>query len=378
MTIRKQIIITNTLMITLPAIVTACAAAALLSAAFITGNVLPRMNDVLKGIESSHIIRYSLMFFLFSSFTALLTAFSATIILSNKILAPIKDLTSAAYSIKNGQLDFELLGTNCKEINELCRAFDGMRLQLKESKLLEEKQITQRRIMLANISHDLKTPLTSIKGYISGIKDGVASSPEKLDKYLSIIYKKAEIIENMINNMSELSMLEMSKENFNFEYGCIIPFIQSVTDEYAENKNARISLDFPETDAEIKIDYIRMRRVLCNIIDNSIKYRKGDISNILLSVQKIDSGIIISVSDDGIGIRSDDTDKVFECFYRADPSRTPNIKGTGLGLAIAREIVNQHGGKIWLKSGEDGGLTVYIYLKNAEEGDELNEKNTDN
>lgn len=359
MTIRKQILIGGLLMILLPLIFMVCMTVLL----FIIGILSVGGNIFEISDEFSWTFRYMLLFSGGSLVIMLVTMPVSVIILSNKILTPIKRLTSAAYSIKNGNFDFEIMGTECSEIDELCYAFDCMRLQLNESRKLREKDLINRRIMIANISHDIKTPLTSIKGYISGIKDGVASSPEKMMKYIDIIYKKAEIIENMINNMIDLSVMEMSKESFNFEYGGIIPFITSVAEEYEENKYADISLDLPDKDVMVRIDYVKMRRVLCNLIDNSIKYRNGSKCSIVIEMKEDKSGVVISVSDDGIGIRGGDINRVFDVFYRSDPSRTPNIKGTGLGLAIAREIVENHGGRIWMKNGENAGLNVYIFLK---------------
>lgn len=358
MTIRKQIMISNFLMILIPGIFIVC----MIVSVFIIWLSSAGGNMFGMFEQPYWIYKYMMLLSCGSLLVMIITASATAVILSNRLLAPLKNLTSAAYSIKSGKLDFEIMGTECREINELCQAFDCMRIQLEESRRLRDKEFADRCIMMANISHDIKTPLTSIKGYISGIRDGVASSPEKTAKYIDIVYKKAEIIESMINNMSDLYVFGTSRESFKFEYGGILPFITSAAEEYDGNEHADIRLDLPDRDVMVKIDYEKMRRVLCNLIDNSIKYRKGDKCRIDISVREDENGIVISVADDGIGIQGD-INRVFDLFYRADPSRTPNIKGTGLGLAIAREIVEAHGGKIWLKNRAGAGLAAYVFLR---------------
>ncbi len=372
MTIRRQIIYSNILMLLVPMLLMIIAAVVMSVALFINSphNSFISPKDIylfLYGISPNSVIfRCITLFVLFFILTVIITSACITAVLSKKILVPIKELTAAAYKIKNGQLDFELLGSRCREINELCSAFDNMRLQLRESRNTEERQLVERRLMLANISHDIKTPLTSIKGYISGIKDGIASSPEKLAKYLDTIYKKTEVMENIINNMSDLSMLELSKLNFNFEYGNIAALIKTMCDEYEfDRPDVKISADIPQN-MTVRMDCQKMRRVFSNIIDNSIKYAKSGGCEITVNAEENDSGFVISVADNGIGIDSGNIGHVFDVFYRADPSRTPNIKGTGLGLAIVREIIESHGGNIWIKSKESVGTTVYIFLRRVD------------
>jgi len=381
MTIRRQIFIYNMyiLMITTLIIFFAVTSVFQVNFAVMRGRGIMAdkiISDIFTEIiRNSSIYKYSAIIIVSAIAGIIITAIVTNIMLAKRILKPIDELTAAVYKIKNNDLNFELLGSDIHEVNDLCKAFDDMRIQLKESRMQNEIQIRERKIMLANISHDIKTPLTSIKGYIEAIIDGVASSREKMDKYLGIICRKTAVIEEMINNMSELSMLELEKINMNFEYGNVGEFLRGIADEYNyENKHAKIKCLFSGDAVIINADFSMLRRVFCNLVDNSIKYRRGDVCDIDIDIMEIREGYIISVTDNGIGIKSSDIDNVFDLFYRADPSRTSNIKGNGLGLAIARNIVEQHGGKIWIESEKDKGTSAHILLRK----DDFNEENSDN
>lgn len=324
--------------------------------------------------ENGTVYKYAMLTIAAAVVLIIITVFSVNLMLARKLSKPINELTTAAYKVRNDELDFELLGSGINELNELYNAFYDMRMKLKENRKINEMQIYERKVMLANISHDIKTPLTSVKGYIEAIMDGVAVTRDKLDKYLGIIYKKTAVIEEMINNMSDLSMLELSKVKLNFEYGDVGEFIRSIADEYnSENKYVDIKCLFSGK-MIIKADFMMLRRVFSNIIGNSIKYRKYDKCSIDINIRERNEGYVISLADNGIGIESTDIENVFDIFYRADPARTPNIKGSGLGLAIAREIVEQHGGKIWLQSEKDKGTSAFIFLRK----EDIDEENFDN
>jgi signal transduction histidine kinase len=286
-----------------------------------------------------------------------------TVILSKSILNPIRELTLAADKIKTGKLDFEVMRASDEEVDALCKSFDEMRVKLKQSREKEEAYKAERSMLLANLSHDLKTPITSIKGYVEGIQDGVADTPDKMERYLRTIYAKANAIDEMVNNLSVFSKLEMNKLQFDFELGDINQFLRDILEECKldlQKNNMTLHERIPNKQVIIKIDYQKMHRVIVNLIENAMKYKEGDKGELSVSTEVANGGVFIKVSDRGIGISQSELKKVFEGFYRSDPSRTPNIKGSGLGLGIAREIIEQHGGKIWIKS--ENGTTVFMYL----------------
>jgi len=292
-----------------------------------------------------------------------------TTIMSRSLTRPIMDLTDAAENIRNGNLDFEVLGSQYDEINTLCTEFDNMRRELRRASRKEAAMKTERSMLLANLSHDLKTPVTSIRGYVDGIRDGVADTPEKVGRYLDTISAKAELIDEMVNNLSVFSKLELSKLQFSFETGDLSRFLAEVIAEYRldlEKNEMILTEKYTETKVPVRIDYEKMGRVFANLIDNAIKYKKPGQGTLLVSTYSGDGGIYAQITDDGVGIAKDKLNDVFEEFYRADPARTPNIKGSGLGLGIAKQIVTRHGGKIWLRSnGETTGTTAVIYLPAA-------------
>ena len=291
-----------------------------------------------------------------------------TRLMTKSIENPINDLAAAADYIRGGNLIFEVMGSDYDEIDRLCSNFDSMRRELKMAQERESYMKKERSMLLANISHDLKTPVTSIKGYVEGIRDGVADTPEKMNRYLDTIYAKAETIDDMVNNLSMFSKLELSRMTFDFEMGDINAFLRGLAEDYRldiEKNGVELVNKIPQEKAVVKIDYEKMSRVFSNIIDNAVKYRSDNKPVLEITTFTRDKGVYVCISDNGIGIEEKELKNVFEGFYRVDSSRS--IKGSGLGLGIVKQIVEKHGGKIWLKSeGLGKGTTAIIYLPIAE------------
>lgn len=311
-------------------------------------------------------LRYVIIWFVLviGVFAVITTGVTGT--LSGNIQNTLNDLTNAADNIRNGNLDIRVMESGYDEIDTLCRSFDSMRRALKTAEATEKRMHSERSMLLANLSHDLKTPVTSIKGYIEGIRDGIADTPEKQRKYLDTIYAKAVMIDEMVNNLSVFSKLELSKLKFEFAVGDFNEFVREIFDDYRldlEKENMELKIETENTPVKVKLDYEKMRRVFSNIVSNSIKYKKDDKGVLEVHSHSGDGGIYITVTDDGIGISESELKNVFDEFYRVDAARTMNIQGSGLGLGIAKQIVENHGGKLWLKSGGVGkGTTAVIYL----------------
>lgn len=321
-------------------------------------------------------VKYVIMWFVLCLFTFAVIMTLITRWLSESIQRPIKELTNSADKIRSGDLDFHIMGSSYDEIDALCTSFDSMRSALKRSKARERRLKEERNLLLANLSHDLKTPVTSIKGYIEGIRDGVADTPEKQRRYLDTIYAKAVMIDDMVNNLSMFSKLELSKLKFDFTEGDINAFLNDFVEDYRidlEKNNIELKKKLENTEAVVKIDYEKMGRVFSNLIGNAIKYKKNGAGCLTVSTHIADGGIYTVIEDDGIGIAPSELEKVFGEFYRVDAARSMNIKGSGLGLGIAKQIVENHGGKLWLKSeGTDKGTAAIVYLplvKCASKGD---------
>lgn len=292
----------------------------------------------------------------------------ATHFMTKSVERPINDLAAAADYIRGGNLNFEVMGSDYDEIDRLCTNFDTMRRELKMAQERENYMKKERSMLLANISHDLKTPVTSIKGYVEGIRDGVADTPEKMNKYLDTIYAKAKVIDDMVNNLSTFSKLELSRMTFDFETGDINVFLRGLVEDYRldmEKNGVELVSNISDETVAVKIDYEKMSRVFSNIIDNAVKYRNENNPMLEVTTFTRDNGVYVCISDNGIGIEEKELKNVFEGFYRVDSSRS--IKGSGLGLGIVKQIVEKHGGKIWLKSeGLGKGTTAIVYLPIAE------------
>ena len=218
-------------------------------------------------------------------------------------------------------------------------------------------------MLVSSISHDLKTPITSIKGYVNGILDGVANTPEKAERYLKTIYSKATQMDIMINDLLLYSKLDLSQLPFNFENTDIMDYFKYCIHESApelEKSNIEICLENNLDGLKyVKIDRERLMRVILNIIDNSRKYMDKEQGKITIILRETNSSIIIEIRDNGSGIDENDVNKIFDRFYRADAARS-EANGSGLGLAIAKQIVEGHGGTIWAVSHENEGTSILM------------------
>lgn len=288
---------------------------------------------------------------------------------SKRIIKPVELLKKAAREISCGNLDYEVVETGDEEIMELCRDFEEMRIQLKDSIKAKMKYDDNRTMLVSSISHDLKTPITSIKGYVEGILDGVANTPEKLDNYLRTVYSKAELIDALIDDLLLYSKLDLNQLPFNFEKTDALEYFNyCLYDSTVELEKANINISLENClkgTRFITIDRERMRRVIMNIIDNSRKYMNKETGKIIISLRETNSSIVIEIRDNGAGINKDDVNRIFDRFYRGNAART-ETKGTGLGLAIAKQIVEGHKGRIWAKSHDDEGTSILISLAKQE------------
>lgn len=283
--------------------------------------------------------------------------------ISKNILIPLRKLSAGSHRIKDGELDFKLDYDKSDEFGTLCKDFDEMRGHLKESveeRLRYEKYRTE---LLSGISHDLRTPLTSIKGYAEGLLEGIADTPEKQKRYYNAIHIRANDMEALVDSLSTYTHLENGQEHYNFKCLELKDYLEKVIQEYqidsAKNK-VEIRCDFTEDKLYVNIDGQKMQRVILNIISNSVKYRTKDSSVIRVETEGTDEYAVMRITDDGPGVKEEDLRHIFECFYRGDESRTRSGDGSGLGLSIVKQIVEGHHGK--LAAENRGGLSITIWL----------------
>jgi signal transduction histidine kinase len=295
-----------------------------------------------------------------------------TYFVSRSIIRPLRALKRAAEEIKEGNLDFEIVPHSDDEIGELSTAFEEMRRKLKKSVEVQLQYEENRKELISNISHDLKTPVTAIKGYVEGIMDGVSNSPDKLDRYIRTIYNKAADMDRLIDELFLFSKLDLGKVPFQFETVDLGQYVLDCAQELRfdmEKKGVQFALtELPESPLLVTADRDKLRRVLLNIIENAIKYSDGGNCRITLTVRELDGFAVIQIKDNGQGISEESLPHIFDRFYRADPSRNTATGGSGLGLAIAKQIMEEHGGRISASSIIGRGTTVYMALPLSQQG----------
>ena len=330
--------------------------------------------DVKLLIDSTRLdVAYSLSERVFLLLYAVFNVAVLSIILSwisNPLKRSIRKLTFTTTEIGRGNLNANLEYYENDDFDELAGSIERMRQSLKKSVEKQETLELEKKEIIANISHDLRTPITSIRGYIQGLKDGVARTEAMEKEYLDTIEAKTYMIESLVNDLSILAkydqqgiQLNRQKINLrNFLYDCLDALESDV-----KKMGGSLSLHYIIKDTYILADPEKLMRVFINIIENSIKYRSQSPIEIVILANQDDDGVFINISDNGIGLSEEDLSKVFERFYRSDKSRNLNIKGSGIGLSICKDIIESHGGRISAYSNDSKGLTVSIRLKAYDE-----------
>ena len=287
------------------------------------------------------------------------------------VLRPLSKLQEATRKIRDGNLDFTLEVEEDDEIGELCQDFEEMRIRLKENAEEKIQYDIENKELISNISHDLKTPITAIKGYVEGIMDGVASSPEKLDKYIRTIYNKANDMDRLIDELTFYSKIDTNKIPYTFSKINVAQYFRDCVEEVGLDMEARgIELgyfNYVDEDVVIIADAEQMKRVINNIISNSVKYLDKKKGIINIRIKDVGDFIQVEIEDNGKGIAAKDLPNIFDRFYRTDSSRNSAQGGSGIGLSIVRKIVEDHGGRIWATSKEGIGTEIHFVLRKYQE-----------
>ena len=288
------------------------------------------------------------------------------------IISRLRQLNKAAENIRDGNLDFSIDTKGHDEISELSESFEAMRkrLQMNAQEKLDAEQ--EHRMLISNIAHDLKTPITAIKGYSEGILDGVADTPEKQERYLKTIYKKANEMNTLINELTLYSNIDTNKIPYNFHKLNVKDYFTDCMEELEmdlENQHMQLTFfNYVDEDTLMIADPEQLGRVIHNIIGNAIKYmRAEEPSFISMRIKDVGDFIQVEIEDNGKGISNKDLPYIFDRFYRADASRNSAAGGSGIGLSIVKKIIEDHGGKIWATSKENVGTVMYFVLRKYQE-----------
>ncbi|WP_455720366.1 HAMP domain-containing sensor histidine kinase [Agathobacter sp.] len=322
----------------------------------------------------------------------LLCSQAFTKLMIKRIMEPVDELNDAANRVNAGNFDEPVVYDKNDEFAEVCTTFNNMQAHLKENIEKTKEYERARTEMVSGISHDLRTPLTSVKGFIKGMLDGVANTPEKQKKYLEISYRKACDMEVLLQKLFFFSKLETGN----------MPFFRQDVDmkswlqKYVDDKNADEEVErkyhlslYTEADKgcdkvqqyedtgnsgnmlqkcaeySVSIDPAQMKRVMDNLLENSIKYSRAEALEISITLTATDKAVTIRFKDNGVGVDEDKLPHVFEQFYRGDESRNSKNDGSGLGLYVCKYIVEQQDGTI--SACNDNGFCVEMtYGKNSD------------
>ena len=305
----------------------------------------------------------------------LLCAVLAAILLTNRFLTrfvirrvtgPLDLLAGGVREIRDGNLDHRIEYDSADEFAPVCAAFNEMAERLAASVEQSMRHEQSRKELLAGISHDLRSPLTSIRAYVEGLLDGVARTPEMQQRYLQTIRTKAEDIDRMVSQLFLFSKMELDEYPTHPQPLRLDEAVQELA-RTAETDYPDLRITAETVPATVKADPDELHRILRNIADNSRKYKNKPVGNLHIALQTTENDCILSLTDDGPGVPPDACGKLFDVFYRSDPARKNPAGGSGLGLAIAAKAVQRMNGNIRAENAENGGLRIVITLPKEED-----------
>lgn len=328
------------------------------------------MNKENMRIFYSYLVKAIIISIIIILSSVIITTSVSTYYTLNYIVDPIKELARNANDISNGDLSERIIYKKDDEFKKLFDDFENMRLTLLKSKNTQEIYNQNRKQLIAGITHDLNTPLTSIKGYTRGLIDNIADTEEKRQNYIKKIDKTASEMKELIDQLFLYSKLDVDKEDFNFVKTNVTDYFNDcVVDLKPMYKSRGLDINlYNELNYAtfINIDLIHFQRVILNIINNSLKYKKKDIGRLDIYLEEKIDNIVIRFKDNGIGIEEETHNEIFDVFFRIDKSRNLDTGGSGLGLAIAKSIIDAHNGKIYVNKHYGEGLELIIELPKGE------------
>lgn len=292
-----------------------------------------------------------------------------TVYFNRRILQPLKEIATSAKGIISGNYDYEVLRmygnkVNENEVGDLSYAFELMRDELKDKQVKAEALKKSQQELISCISHDLKTPISTIKAYSEGLRDNIAKSEEQQKEFTETIIHKTDLLIGMINELLEYSNAQLKQMEINrvelYFNGYFNPLMKEI-EVYVRQNGLQFSYIPELPDILVTIDPKRITEVIYNLVDNSIKNMDKKDGKISIETQWEDKFALIKVKDNGPGVNADDIPYVFDKFYRAEKSRSTSIPGSGLGLSICKYIINEHGGEIYCRSNKKGceiGFTI--------------------
>ncbi len=279
------------------------------------------------------------------------------------ITRPLTALISAAYRVEKGDLSTPIEHQGSDEFKTVCDSFDHMQQHLKDERDKNAAYEKARTDMISGISHDLRTPLTSVKGYIKGIRDGIANTPEKQQRYLQTAYAKADQMDTLLENLFFYSKLETGNLPMNMKPLDLTDLVRNFVSDTSLDPNMQqvtLTAHFKEKAHMVLADAEQLRRILNNLTENAVKYAQADPLRISITIEREGDQEVITFADNGVGVAPDKLNNLFEQFWRGDSARMSGKGSSGLGLYIVKHIIDIHGGSITARS--ENGLQLIIRL----------------
>ncbi len=279
--------------------------------------------------------------------------------LARQIMKPLNALEQGAQRIRNNDLTQDIIYHGEEEFEDICHAFNQMQAHILAEREKNQAYETSRTEMIAGISHDLRTPLTAIRGSIKGILDGVVRG-EQQNKFLQMAYRRTEEMNKLLTQLFELSKLETGNMPLHLQKTNLFAWMST----YIEEKREQGELvewieELPQDMESVRIDREQMRRIFDNLLENSRKYAEVQPIQISISGKETEQEVLLRFADNGQGVPEEKLASIFEEFYRTDASRKKK-EGNGLGLYIVKNLIESMGGQVWAKN--EAGLAIYIRL----------------
>jgi signal transduction histidine kinase len=278
-------------------------------------------------------------------------------------------LEEGVRQLSAGNLSYRIRYDRDDEFRPIADSFDRMTAQLQASEERQKRDQRNRQELIACISHDLRSPLTSIRGYAEGLRDGIATTPQMRERYATRIASKAEEMDGLVSELFMFSKLDLGDFPHEERPVRVDTFLQNVLDNLAPelertgNTLAQVAL----TPATVLADKRLLRQAVTNVLLNAMKHAPGSAITVRASVAPDGSHVEVAIADNGPGVPAESLERIFEVFYRTDPSRTATSGGSGLGLAIVRRAMHAMGGEATAENVEPHGLRVILTLRVAEQ-----------
>jgi signal transduction histidine kinase len=280
------------------------------------------------------------------------------------ILRPLAAMSRAARRIASGSLDVELPSSRVREVAEVSAAFSAMGDALRDSLERQAELEQERRLFITAVAHDLRTPLFSLRGYLEGLEEGVANTPEKRAQYIRVAKEKADALERLIADLfayTRLEYLEEAPRRERLDFGALATRIAEGMQPQAEAKGGTLTLDAAGEAAAVEADGHLLGRALENLLDNAVRFTPAG-GEVRLRWRTLGERLVFSVSDTGPGIPPQDLPRLFDPLFRSETSRNRQTGGAGLGLTIARRVLQAHGGDLTAANGATGGAVFTAVL----------------